>query len=1464
MSMRRDLAIVRSINSREPAKRHKTWLERNFEGPIAQATALRKRWTAIRMQLSATKAPSYPKRHPAVSIPVLFERQVEKTPGAEAVVWWGGRLTYGELNERANQLAHYLERQGVKRGDRVGVLLPRTGDLVAAMLGIMKAGGAYVPLDGAYPKERIAYMVEDSGCKVVVSREQEALRAGCSEGRMVYLGKGERDQGEVEKQIAENFKQAWEADERDLAYVIYTSGSTGRPKGVGIEHRSALVLMEWVGESFGADELGGMLASTSVCFDLSVFEIFGPLSHGGRVLLARDVLELPELSYRREVRLVNTVPSAMRELLGLKGLGGEVKTVCLAGEAFPGALARDLGKEAGVERILNLYGPTEDTTYSTCWTVDGKSEEEPKIGRPLPGSAAYVADEAGELCPIGAAGELYLGGAGLARGYERKPELTAERFVPDGFGAEEGGRLYRTGDRVRMRDSGELEYVGRLDEQVKLRGYRVELGEVERVLAEQAGVKESVVVVKQGPGGDRRLVAYCVGEVKEKEVMEGMRRKLPGYMMPAVVVKLEKMPRTANGKRDRKQLPEPKWSGAGASGGVGGETRDEEEVGKRTTLEEQVLGIWKEVLGLKTVGVEDDFLALGGHSLLATRIVARLREETGRELALSQFFKHATVASLAKLVEFLPRSTGERLITRDYSQGAPLSAAQKQMWFQARLDPDDSSYNVPCCIRISGSVDAGRMEEALNQCIARQTALRTKVQTRDGRPRQFIEPAVRVKLRAEKISSATPSDADAELRRRALGMAAAPLDLERAPLLRAALFELGEKDWALVVVVHHIVFDEWSLYLLVKEIASIYQTLEEGGQPPIPFAFQFADFCSWEESNNWSDALAFWKKQLAGAPSILRLPADHPRPERSTMQGAGLVFVLDPAWTQGIEALAVREKATVFMVLSAAFQVLLATVSRQNDFVTVTAVAGRANREMEELIGCFINMVPLRATVDDGENFAQLLRRVRDNVLESLNYQQVPFERIVDELRPPRDPHHAPIAQVAFGLQNAPHASLELGTRTYNGTELRPDQVRLDLTVWVDQRSGSTRIAWTYRTDLFLEATIRRFQERYSKILQQIAASAEVSVAALRSIGDKKSMPESSPRKSFPGRLAPKAFGAGELAKIEAGWLGLSLPTMVRAQVPGLNLADWARSHRELIETHMRGSAGILFRGFHVETVQDFQQFSQAVASEVVKYGERSSPRTEIAEGVYTSTDHPPDQPIVLHNEQSYTLNWPMRILFFCARPALKYGRTPIADSRNILRRLSPRTVDKFDDLGVLYVRNYLPGISLPWTEVFQTQDPRKAEDYCRAASLDFEWIDNGERLRTRQLRPALRIHPVTEERTWFNHALFFHVTSLPVEVSQSLRSAVAEEDLPYNTYYGDGSRIEDSVLHELRDAYEAETVSFDWEKGDVLLLDNMLIAHGREPFEGPREIRAAMVDPFVSLYGKPESRPAGALKEAM
>jgi amino acid adenylation domain-containing protein len=1384
----------------------------------------------------------------------LVANRIHAARAAVAIVDSAGAMTYGELDESARRIEHALAAAGVARGTTIGVCMPRTRMLIASLLAVLRRGAAYVPFDPAYPAERLRLMRSDSRAALILATAHSSRPDAFDPGVLLRVDEiANADLGSLEPAVA---------GARDLAYVIYTSGSTGTPKGVAIEHRSAVAFLEWARTAFTGQELGGMLASTSICFDLSVFEIFAPLAWGGTVLLAENALQLSELQARDRVRVINTVPSAMAELLRLDSVPDSVNTVCLAGEVFPLRLARLLGRCPGVRRVLNLYGPSEDTTYSTWATIDPDDDTQPPIGQPLEGTEAYVLNDASRRVSPGEKGVLYLGGEGLARGYLGRPAQTASRFVPDPWSGRPGARLYCTGDVVRECDGGVLEFLGRLDDQVKVRGHRVELGEVTAALRSAPHVADAAVVLygEFGTAG-AELAAYVVeadARFSVAEARETLRRQLPQWMVPTTFTVLDALPRTLNGKVDKRRLPTPR------RGSETGARR-----GPRTDVERSLAAIWSEVLNSDRFGITDRFFDAGGHSLSAARVATRIRQEFDVAMTIRDVFEHPTIQALAAVIE-TRAARGDRggvaciprLPDRD---SVPLAAAQRPMWFLAQLQPDDTSYNIACVIDVRGNdVRAERLVLALNEVVRRHESLRTAFTAVDGIPRQTVLPYIPFDVEIVDAREGEARAHTAELARRAF-------DLASPPLFRARVLQTqGRSSCAIAFAAHHIVFDDWSIGVLVRDLAELDAALAETRHPALePLQVQYADFAAWQSQNVAQEAeLSWWKQQLTGAPPLLRLRTRKPQTDSRGNAGESVAITLDAADVAAARSLAASHGATLYMLLLSTFAVLMRQASGQRELVIGSAVAGRERVETEPVIGCFINLLPMRiAAGDDDLPFAELVRSVRTTVLEAFAHGSVPFAHIVDELRPPRGPYN-PIAQVAFGIQNAPPPNAVTPHATWSAVELDPAEARVDLTLWLDERAGPMRALWTWNSELFERRDVEALHASFNRIVRDVSLAPETTIGALMHtalpLKENHGMTSESTQpkgRRFPGSAAPKAVRAADLMAMEPEWLGGCLPLKVQPRVGGVQLAHWAELNRELIVRELHRAGGILFRGFEVDAVDEFRAFARSVSSELIRYGERSSPRTEIGDGIYTSTDHPADQPIVLHNEQSYTTNWPMKIIFYCDRPPSRRGRTPIANSRRILARLDPELVSAFEKRGVLYVRNYLPGISVSWREAFQTEDRAAVERYCSEADLEVEWL-GADHLRTRQVRAAVRTHPVTGERVWFNHALFFHVSSLPREVSASLQMAVPEKDLPYQTYYGTGEPIDSETLAALRAAFDAETVSFDWQRGDVLLLDNMLSAHGREPFEGPRRILTAMTDPVAVLHGRPVARPLGTAAE--
>ncbi|HEU0079606.1 MAG TPA: amino acid adenylation domain-containing protein, partial [Longimicrobiaceae bacterium] len=1015
----------------------------------------------------------------------LFAAQARRTPDAVAVVHLGQTLTYAELERASSRLAHALRRRGVGPETRVGVCMRRTPSALVALLGVLRAGGAYVPLDPEIPTARAAFMLEDAGVHIVLTestltdRLPEGLDLLSLDGEVASVATAEPEEAPATGVTPEN-----------LAYLIFTSGSTGSPKGVAIQHRGAVVLLRFMREVVPAQEWASVLGATSFSFDVSIAEVFGTLCWGGKLVLVDSALDLPSVA-EQEVRLVVTVPTAAAELLRRRDIPRSVRAFNLAGEALTAELAQGLYGLGHVDAVRNLYGPTEDTTYST-WTRVPSGSDSVRIGRSVAGSQAYVLD--GQMQPqaVGVPGELYLAGEGLARGYSGRPELTAERFVPNPFG-EPGSRMYRVMDRARWRLDGELEYLGRTDQQVKVRGFRIELGEVEGVLERHAVVYEAVVVALDDASGGLRLVAYVVpaegagGEVPAAELRSHLKAHLPEYMVPSVFVRLSTLPLTASGKVDRRALPAPESAGGAR-----------EYMVPSTPTEELLAGIWGDVLGVERVGAEDDFFGLGGHSLLATRVVSRVRQAFGVELPLRALFEAPTVAGLAGRIGLL-RAGGEGTqapplvaLPRDGS-ALPLSFAQRRLWFIDQLEPGSAAYNMPFPLRMCGAFSLHALERAVTRIVRRHESLRTTFPLLDGEPVQHVAPPAPVWLPVVDLGGVESAAREAELERLASAEARRPFDLAAGPLLRTTVVRLAEEENGVLFTMHHVVSDGWSIGILEREVSTLYRAYSRGEEVNLPeLAVQYADYALWQRSwlsgERLDREIGYWKERLDGAPTLLNLPTDRPRPAVPDDAAAREWFSAGSESTAALRALSLREGATLFMTLLSAWQLLLGRYAGQEDVMVGTPIAGRNRLETEGLIGLFINTLVLRADLSRDPSFGDLLHQAREATLGAYQHQEVPFEKLVEELGVERSLTHTPLFQVLFVFQNNERGGLVLDESRLERIAIGPSTVKFDLSLNVTETERGIEGSLSYRRELWDPATITRLVGHFGYLLEQVAA----------------------------------------------------------------------------------------------------------------------------------------------------------------------------------------------------------------------------------------------------------------------------------------------------------------------------------------------------------------------------------------
>jgi amino acid adenylation domain-containing protein len=1041
----------------------------------------------------------------------LFEEQAARTPQACAVIFEDRQLDYATLEREANRLAHHLRTLGVGPDVVVALCMRRCPEMVVAMLGILKAGGAWVPIDPDYPLERVAFVLEDSAAALVLTQQAvlERLREASARTHAIALDSPEWSQ--LSATLSGHAPDPVAGAEH-LAYVIYTSGSTGKPKGAMIPHRGICNRVLWMLERIGLTADDHVLQKTTFTFDSSVWEFFAPLAVGGPVVLARpdgekDTGYLVDAIRAQAISVLQMVPSALRALLLEPSLPActSLRYVESVGEALDLDLAREFGRCLPGATLGNFYGPTEASDIATSIDVTGLAEAPGPvpIGRPIANVRVYVLDHALQPVPIGVAGELYIGGVGVGRGYLNRPELTAERFVANPFAT--GERLYRTGDLARWRADGIVAFIGRTDHQVKIRGLRVELGEIETALNACDGVRQSVVVVRGDRAGDHRLVAYVEGrDIDTAALRVALKGRLPDHMVPAAIVPLAALPHLPNGKLDRKSLPDP---------AVGHDPAAKAFVEPRTPIEEALVAIWAEVLGRERVGIHDDFFELGGHSLSATQAMSRMRAVLDADLPLRALFEAPTIAGLSQRVQS-ELGTGERggddggdpPIVAGSATGAdviPASAAQQALWTIDRLAGPSGLYNIASATRFEGALDTDALRLALQAFVDRHAALRTGFDEVDGVPVQAVLPSVDVQLPVVDRVAADDASVDVALDDEIHRLATEPFDLARAPLFRARLLRMSGDDHVLVFVVHHIVADGWSMGILARELPLLYEGVRRG-ECPAPAAgggeIDFADYALWERgrlaSGAGQAALAYWKRQLAGIEPI-ELPTDRPRPRIGSLRGGSLPLTIPAAQVAALKALARANRATLHMVLLAAFETLLMRYSGQRHFAVGTPAAGRSRAELEGVFGMFANMLVMRADLSGEPGFVELLGRVRQTALEAYSNQDMPFERIVAELNPQREPNRNPLFQVAFAMQNAPSTALELAGVESSPLASRNDTAKFDLGLSFVERDGELHGSLRYAADLFDDATIERMAGHFRNLVDAILANPQAKLPAL-------------------------------------------------------------------------------------------------------------------------------------------------------------------------------------------------------------------------------------------------------------------------------------------------------------------------------------------------------------------------------
>ncbi|HEX8613864.1 MAG TPA: amino acid adenylation domain-containing protein [Telluria sp.] len=1016
----------------------------------------------------------------------LFERQAASTPQSVAVTYEDQSLTYTALNEQANRLAHHLRALGAGPEQRIAICMQRGLDLVVAILAVLKAGAAYVPMDPAYPAERLAYMLHDSAPLLMLTQAGAAVPDG------------------VRALVIDGDAQPWRslsphnpdhahigATAYSLAYVIYTSGSTGQPKGVMVEHGNVARLFSateaWFG--FGASDVWTLFHSFA--FDFSVWELWGALLHGGRLvvvpyLTTRNPQAFYALLCEHGVTVLNQTPSAFLQVMDQQGPQPHcLRHVIFGGEALEVAsLARWFGRsDSAATQLVNMYGITETTvhvTYRPIVQADLAARREASpIGQAIPDLQLYLLDAHGEPVIAGVPGEIYVGGAGVARGYLNRPELTAQRFVPDLFGGAPGARLYKTGDMGRRLPDGTLEFLGRNDQQVKIRGFRIELGEIEAQLGRLPGVRDAVVLACDDGRGDKRLVAYVVAAgtgFNASALHHALAGVLPEHMVPAAYVPLASLPLTPNGKLDRKALPAPQGAAFAHS----------QYAAPQGALESALAELWCDLLQLERVGRNDHFFELGGHSLLAVQMTSRLRQRLGLEVPLAGLFAQPVLRSFAMLVSASAASTLPAIVPGQRPAMPPLSFAQQRLWFISRMsERAAAAYHMLRGLRLRGALDVGALQAALDAIVRRHEVLRTRIGVDDGQPVQVIAPTAAFPLVFHDLRDAGETDEEA-IACWSRHEAQAPFDLAKDSPIRGRLLRLGEHDHCLLLTIHHIVADGWSMGVLAAELSALYR-----GEALAPLPLQYADYALWQRQ--WLGGavqriqLAYWQQQLAGAPALVTLPADRPRPAVQDYAGQSVPFRIEPELAGALKTLSQKHGATLFMTLLAAWGALCARLAGQDEVVIGSPVANRGRIELEPLIGFFANTLALRLDLAGGPSTAALLAQARECVLQAQSHQDVPFEQVVEALKPQRTLSHGPIFQLMFAWQNTPQAATMLDGVQTSDIVLEHPGATVDLSLDLEECDGPIVGSMTFASALFERSTIERHLSCFKLLLAGMA-----------------------------------------------------------------------------------------------------------------------------------------------------------------------------------------------------------------------------------------------------------------------------------------------------------------------------------------------------------------------------------------
>jgi acyl-CoA synthetase (AMP-forming)/AMP-acid ligase II/alpha-ketoglutarate-dependent taurine dioxygenase/acyl carrier protein len=1424
-------------------------------------------------------------------------------------------LTYAGLDCQARAIAASLQALGMA-GERAVLLYPPGLEYIAAFFGCLYAGVVAVPVYPPRPRTlwRLQAIVADAQARVALTTTALHATAALLEQapgwpQLPWLVTDDQAASGADKWQPPAITAA------SLAFLQYTSGSTGSPKGVMLSHARLLHNQGLIQEAMGQTADSIVLGWLPLYHDMGLIgNVLQPLYVGMPCVLMAPLHFLqqpwrwlqaitryrattsggPNFAYDLCVRKITPEQRARLDLSSWRvAFNGAEPIHAPTLERFAAAFAPcGFRREAfypcyGLAEATLLVAGGDTTAHPTVRTFAGAALEQHRVERTPPAAKgartlvgcgrtwheqrlAIIDPDTRTRCAADQVGEIWVQGGSVALGYWNRPTETAETFHARGAGADDGPFL-RSGDLGFVHD-GELFVTGRLKDLLILRGRNHYPQDIELT------VQQAHASLRAGCGAafavevDEAEQLVVVQEVESRpdadgdDIARAIRRAIAAeHELQAhaiVLIRAGSLPKTSSGKIQRHACRASFLAGelevVGAWQGNAATTA-EPYVAPRTPVEQVVADIWAQVLGVDPVGVHDTFLALGGDSLLGAQIMARVQDALQVQLPPESLLENPTVAELCQRIESTRLTVNTcalaPLLPVARDGNLPLSFAQQRLWFLNQLEPGLPVFNMPMALRLQGGLNAAVLAHSLNDIVRRHEALRATFPTVHGQPLQRIAPALHVPLPLIDLQHIPIPEREPRAFALATAEARRPFALPRGPLLRAVLLRLAGTDHLLLLTMHHMVGDFWSIRIFLQELVALYAALATGRPTPLPEpALHYADFAHWQQQWLQSAALephlAYWRQHLAGAPTVITFPGRRPRSAAQTGNGARQALLLSPTLTAALTALSRQHEVTLFITLLAAFKTLLwQYTGGANDIIVGTPISGRTRVEVEGVIGYFLNTLALRTDLTGDPSFQEVLQRLRRVVLEAYAHQEVPFELLVKTLRPERSPQHTPVFQVVFNWQNIPLPILQLPGLTLTPHELDTGTVKHALTLYMRPHAGMLAGTLVYNPDLFDTATMAGMRDDFLAVLHRVVEQPAVRLSQLGTQLTQARLERAVPTARLPmpvrARRQTIQVAPDQLVHMAPLQPGTTLPLLVQPLLDEVDLPGWVRSNRQRLLTALRQHGAILWRGFKVASASMFRQFAAAVTPHLLDYIEGVSPRLTVSDKVYTSTEYPAAYAIAMHNELSYRHTWPATLFFCCLQAPRQGGATPLADSRKVLALLPPDLVARFQRRGVRYVRNFHggQGSGQSWQTAFATTDRALVETYCRDEGLAWRWKADGG-LWLSQARPACIRHPQTGELVWFNQAHQWHLSNLEPEVARALAATVPEDELPMNAYYGDGAALEPEVLETIRAAYRQATVTFPWQAGDILLLDNMLTAHGRQPFVGPRTVLVAMGDP--------------------